>query len=433
MKKILDKIKKKDISICVVGLGYVGLPLCLRMIKKKINVFGVDNDNKKIEYLKKGKSYISDIKDSELKYFRSNKSKISTNYDIIKDCHVVIVCLPTPLRDNKPDMSYLEKSFKEISKFLKKNQIIILESTVYPGATKYLTKYFSKKFVIGKEIFIGYSPERENPGDINFSYDKTPKIVSGISKQCKILVKTIYKNFINKVILVDTVKVAEMSKLLENTYRSVNISLVNELKIICEKLEIDVHNVIEAASTKNFGYQKFVPGPGIGGHCIPIDPFYLSWVSKKNGYDPKFIRAAGEISKFVPKWIVNKITDFFKNKNLRLAKVLIIGISYKPDVGDDRESPAFDIMSYFSKKKIKYDFYDPYFKELRVGRKNQISLKRININQNNLKKYDASIIITDHNKVDYNLIYKNSKFIFDCRARYKKIKRYSKDKKIIYC
>lgn len=433
MREILNKIRKKKIAICVVGLGYVGLPLCLRMIKRKINVYGIDSDIKKIEYLKKGKSYISDIKNNELKYFKSNKSKVSTNYDIIKDCEVVIVCLPTPLRDNKPDMSYLENSYKALSKVLTKNKIIILESTVYPGATKYLTKYFLKKYVIGKEIFIGYSPERENPGDINFSYNKTPKIVSGISEKCKILVKSIYKNFINKVILVDSVEVAEMSKLLENTYRSVNISLVNELKIICERLQMDVHSVIEAASTKNFGYQKFVPGPGIGGHCIPIDPFYLSWVSKKKGYDPKFIRAAGEISSFVPKWIVNKIIDFFINKNLRLTKVLMIGISYKPDVGDDRESPAFDIMKYFSKKNIKYDFYDPYFKELRVGRKNRISLKRVNLNKNNLKKYDASIIITDHKKVDYSLIYKNSKFIFDCRARYKKIKRYSKDRKIIYC
>jgi len=433
MKEILKKIDKNKQTICVVGLGYVGLPLCLRMIKRKINVFGVDNDIKKIKCLKNGKSYISDIKDSELKYFKNNKSKISTNYNIIKECDVVIVCLPTPLHGNKPDMSYLENSYKAISKVLSKNKVIILESTVYPGATNQLTKYFSKKLKIGKDIFIGYSPERENPGDTNFSYDRTPKIVSGITEKCKILVKNIYKNFINKVILVDTVEIAEMSKLLENTYRSVNISLVNELKIICERLEIDVHNVIEAASTKNFGYQKFVPGPGIGGHCIPIDPFYLSWISKKNGYDPKFIRAAGEISSFVPKWIVKKITNFFNNKNLKLAKVLIIGISYKPNVGDDRESPAFDIMKFFSKKKIKYDFYDPYFNKLRIGRKNQISLKRITLNQNNLKKYDASIIITDHDKVDYDLIFKNSKFIFDCRARYKKIKRYSEDKKIIYC
>jgi len=433
MKEILNKIRKKKIAICVVGLGYVGLPLCLRMIKRKIKVFGIDSDTKKIEYLKKGKSYISDIKGSELKYFKTNKSRVTTNYDIIKDCEVVIVCLPTPLRDNKPDMSYLENSYKAISKVLTKNKIIILESTVYPGATKYLTKYFSKKYVIGKDIFIGYSPERENPGDKNFSYDKTPKIVSGISRKCKILAKTIYKNFIKKVVLVDSVEIAELSKLLENTYRSVNISLVNEIKIICERLNIDVHKVIEAASTKNFGYQKFVPGPGIGGHCIPIDPLYLSWVSKKHGYDPKFIRAAGEISYFIPKWIVNKITDFFKNKDLKLARVLIIGISYKPNVGDDRESPAFDIMKYFTKKNIKYDFYDPYFNNLRIGRKNKVLLKRINLNQNNIKKYDASIIITDHKKVDYDLIFKNSKFIFDCRARYKKIKRYSEDKKIIYC
>ena len=433
MRELLKKIKQNKHVVGVIGLGYVGLPLCLRMIKRKIKVIGVDNDIKKINSLRNSKSYISDIKDRELKYFKSNRQKISSKYKILKECDVVIICLPTPLLNNKPDMSYLEKSYKAIAKTLKKNKVIILESTVYPGATKKMISFFSKKLKIGKDIFVGYSPERENPGDINFTYDKTPKIASGMTEKCRILVKNIYRKFINKIVIVKTIEVAEMSKLLENTYRSVNISLVNELKIICEKLKIDVHDVIDAASTKNFGYQKFVPGPGIGGHCIPIDPFYLSWVSKKNGYDSKFIRAAGEISSYVPNWIINKISNFFKSKKLKLAKILIIGISYKPNVGDDRESPAFEIMKYLSKMGVKYDFYDPYFDELRIGRKNQFSLKRIVLNQNNLKKYDASIIVTDHNKIDYNLIFKNSKFIFDCRARYKKIKKYSEDKKIIYC
>lgn len=433
MQTLLNKIYYKKHTIGVIGLGYVGLPLCLRIIKNKIKIVGVDIDINKVNNLKNGKSYISDIKNNKLNYFKKNKHVISTNYEILKKADIIIICLPTPLKNNLPDLSFLEKAFFQIKKILKKKHVIILESTVYPGVTRNLSKSYYKKFKVGKEIFIGYSPERENPGDKSFSYDKTPKLISGLTENCKKVVMKIYDGFTKNIVMVNSIEVAEMSKLLENTYRSVNISLVNEIKIICQKLEIDVYDVINAAATKNFGFQKFVPGPGVGGHCIPIDPFYLSWIAKKKGYHSKFIRAAGEISKYIPIQIVHNIFQIMKKKKLPIKKILLIGVSYKPDVGDDRESPAFEIMNILKRKKVMFDYYDPYFDKLKIGRKNKMSLINIDFKPANIKKYDASLIITDHDIVNYDTIFKNSKIIFDCRGRYKKYKKLKNSNKIIYC
>ena len=433
MQKLLKKISQKKHAIGVIGLGYVGLPLCLRIIKKKIKVLGVDIDEDKIRNLKNGKSYISDINNNKLSYFKKNQNILSTKYEILKNVDIIIICLPTPLKNNLPDLSFLEKAFHEIKKIINKNQVIILESTVYPGVTRNLSNSILKKFKAGKNIFIGYSPERENPGDKTFSYNKTPKLISGLSDNCKKVVNKIYTGFTKNVVLVDSIEVAEMSKLLENTYRSVNISLVNEIKIICQKLKIDVYDVINAAATKNFGFQKFVPGPGVGGHCIPIDPFYLSWIAKKNGYHSKFIRAAGEISKYVPIQIVQKIFKTVKLKKIHLNKILLIGVSYKQNVGDDRESPAFEIMNILKKRKIIFDYYDPYFEKLKIGRKNKVSLRKINFKAENIKKYDATLIITDHDNINYDTIFNNSNIIFDCRGRFKRYKKLKDNKKIIYC
>ena len=433
MQKLLKKISQKKHAIGVIGLGYVGLPLCLRIIKKKIKVFGVDIDEDKIRNLKNGKSYISDINNNELSYFKKNQNILSTKYEILKNVDIIIICLPTPLKNNLPDLSFLEKAFHEIKKIINKNQVIILESTVYPGVTRNLSNSILKKFKTDKNIFIGYSPERENPGDKTFSYNKTPKLISGLSENCKKVVNKIYSGFTKNVVLVETIEVAEMSKLLENTYRSVNISLVNEIKMICQKLNIDVYDVINAAATKNFGFQKFVPGPGVGGHCIPIDPFYLSWIAKKNGYHSKFIRAAGEISKYVPIQICQRIFKTFKLRKIHFKKILIIGISYKQNVGDDRESPAFEIMKVLKKRKIIFDYYDPYFEKLKIGRKNKVSLRKINFKPKIIKKYDATLIITDHDNINYNMIFNNSNIIFDCRGRFKRYKKLKDNKKIIYC
>ncbi len=349
INSLLKKIKSKKYNIGVIGLGYVGLPLVNRFLKSKnIKVFGVDNDKKKINLLKNG---VSPIKSIKISYFKNFKNRISDDYSIINLVDVVIICLPTPLKSNRtPDLKYLEICFKNLSKIDLNGKIIILESTVYPGVTKkFASQLISKNssYKIGKNIFFGYSPERENPGDKNFSYQTTPKVVSGYSDICLNLMQNIYKIISKKVFSTNTLEEAETSKLLENLYRSINIGLVNEMKLICNKLKIDVHKVIDTAATKNFGFQKFIPGPGLGGHCIPIDPYYLSWISKKKGYVPKMLESAASINNNMPKLIINKILKYFKKK----PKILIFGISYKKNIDDDRESPSFEFMKILKKKK----------------------------------------------------------------------------------
>ena len=430
-KNVIEKIKKKIIqkkfSVGVVGLGYVGLPICARFIKANIKVLGVDNDIKKIKSLKKGNSYIQNDNLKDFNYFKRYKNQVSNNYKILKNCDVILICLPTPLKNLKPDMSYVFNCVSRINKIIKPYQVLILESTVYPGATDRIVEMIkSKKLKIGRNIFVGYSPERENPGDKNFSYTKTPKVISGFTKNCEVLIKKIYSPIVKKIVVAKNVKDAELSKLLENMYRAVNIGLVNELKIICDKLKIDIFDVIELAATKNFGFQKFLPGPGLGGHCIPIDPYYLSWISKKNGYEPKFISIAGKINRSIPNWIIKTMINKLGSKKL---KILILGVSYKKNVEDDRESPTFSIMKILKLKKIRFEYNDPYFSKLRKSREFNFKKKSITLSKNNLKKFNAVLLITDHDSYDYSFIAKNSKFIFDTRGRYKKYNF----KNIVYC
>jgi UDP-N-acetyl-D-glucosamine dehydrogenase len=422
---LLEKTKSKKYNIGVIGLGYVGLPLVKRfLVSKNIKVFGVDNDIKKISLLKKGFSPIKSIK---INYFKEFKKRISAEYKILESVDVIIICLPTPLKSDKtPDLKYLENCYKNLFKIDLKNKLIILESTVYPGVTKNFADLLISKnldYKIGKNIFFGYSPERENPGDKSFSYQTTPKVVSGYSDECLKLMQNIYKIISNKVFSTNTLEEAETSKLLENLYRSINIALVNEMKLICDKLKIDVHKVIETAATKNFGFQKFIPGPGLGGHCIPIDPYYLSWISKKKGYVPQMLKSAAKINDNMPRLIIKKILKYFKSK----PKILIFGISYKKNVDDDRESPSFEFMKILKKENIYFDFIDPYFSKIRKGRKILIEKKSIKLNKKNSKHYDCAIIVTDHDKFNYNFIKKNFKYIFDTRGVFLRKKIFSQN------
>ncbi len=411
------KILQKKFTLGVIGLGYVGLPIANRFIKKGIKVFALEQDLKKVNKLKKGYNYINNKSLKNFNYFKKNKRNISNKYSILKNCDVILICLPTPLKNKKPDMSFIYNCGKRLKKILKMHQLIILESTVFPGATiNFSKKFLSKGHILGKNIYLGYSPERENPGDQTFSYKRTPKIISGYSLKCLKLTEKVYSHIAKKTVKAKSLASAETSKLLENLYRSVNIGLVNELKIICDRLKIDVLEVIRLASTKNFGFQKFVPGPGLGGHCIPIDPFYLSWASKRKGYDPKFIRLAGELNSSMPKWVVKKMLRNIKIKN---PSILLLGVSYKKNVDDDRESPAFKIMKLLKEKNIRFQYNDPYFPILRKGRNLKFSKKSILLNKKNLKKFDAILVVTDHDLYDYKFIYENSKKIFDARGVYK--------------
>ena len=423
---LFKKIKIKKYSVGVIGLGYVGLPLVKRFIKagnKKI--FGVDNDKKKINLLLKGKSPIESI---NIDYFKKNKDKISSNYKILNKADVIIICLPTPLKfKNKPDLKYLDDCYKYLSKINIEKKIIILESTVYPGVTREFANRIilnNSRLEIGKNIFFGYSPERENPGDKSFTYQKTPKVISGYTKKCLNLTRGIYSLVAKKTYPCNTLEEAETSKLLENLYRSINIGLANEMKLICDKLNINVHSVIDSAATKNFGFQKFTPGPGLGGHCIPIDPYYLSWVSEKKGYEPKLLKSAAKINNSMPKIITEKILSYFKKSK---PKILIFGVSYKKNVDDDRESPSFEFMKIFKKKKIKFDYYDPFFPKIKKGRKISSVKKSIKLNTKNSKKYDCCLIITDHDIYDYKFIKKNFKYVFDTRGVFFRKKMISKN------
>ena len=428
MKKLLlSKFKNKKFIVGIVGLGYVGLPICERFSRVGVEVIGVDNNSSKINTLKRGSSYIKSSKLKNFNYFNKNKKNLSTNYKILTKCDAILICLPTPLKNYRPDMSYVFNCAKKLKKIIKPYQLIVLESTVYPGATNDLINIIKqKKLNIGSNFFVGYSPERENPGDKSFSYKKTPKVISGFSKYCLILMDALYKHITFKRVKSEDLKSAELSKLLENLYRSVNIGLINELKIICEYLKIDIFKVIDLAATKNFGFQKFLPGPGLGGHCIPIDPYYLSWISKKKGYDPKFIPLEGKINTMMPLWVVNKMLSSLKSLK---QKILILGVAYKKNVDDDRESPSFEIMKILKKKKVNFEYNDPYFDKIRKGRQNKINKKSIILNKNNLKKFSAVLLVTDHDKYDYKFIAQNSKIIFDTRGVYKKFAF----KNIVYC
>ena len=419
--KIIHQIKQKKLSIAVIGLGYVGLPLCMRFIQAGLKVYGIDVDKKKIELLRKGKSYINDLKINKLNYFKKNKNNLSHKFDIIKNAEIIIVALPTPLKKNfKPEMKYLNNCISILKEYDLFRKIIILESTVYPGATE---KYFknlltNKDLKTGKDIFLGYSPERENPGDNLFTYKKTPKVISGKTLACKKVIKAIYAHIVKKIHVAESIKIAELSKLLENTYRSINIGFINEFKIMADKINLNVWDVIKAAKTKNFGFVTYFPGPGIGGHCIPIDPFYLDWAIKKKNYNSKFINASKRINKEVLDWTIYKIKKLFKNKEVLKTDLLFLGITYKKNTNDIRESPSLKLFYKLYDINPKIKFHDPYIDKIEIIKnKKKFYIKSLKKFQKNLSK-STVIIGTNHDIYNYKKILKNSKFIIDTRGAY---------------
>ncbi len=417
MHELEKKIRARKAVIGVIGLGYVGLPLASNFTRKGYRVIGFDIDKVKVKKVNKQINYIKNV---DLKKYKK-KILATSKFNKISLCDIIIITVPTPLKKNFiPDLSFIKNSVKSILPFLKKNQLISLESTSYPGTTEdEITKKIKNKHV-GKDIFICYSPEREDPGNRYFKTKDIPKIISGQTSNCLKIGKIFYGIFFKSLVPVSSTKTAEFTKLLENIYRSVNIGLVNEMKIISKFMNINIHEAIRAASTKPFGFRPFDPGPGMGGHCIPIDPFYMSWKSKQLGYDPQFIKQAGNINTIMPKWIVSNVEKNFKLKkiNIRNSKLLIIGIAYKKNIDDDRESPAYEIIKILEKKGAKISYHDPLIKKLNFKSITK-NLKSISLRQKNLKKFDASIIVTDHDIINYSHIRKYSKIIFDCRNRFK--------------
>ena len=407
--ELSTKIFNKKTQIAIIGLGYVGLPLALQFSKNKFNVTGFDIDEIKINKLNKAKSYIKHISDKEIKNYKK-RIFFTSDFKKISFCDVIILCLPTPVTKNfKPDLSFIKKTMLKIKKYLCKGQILILESSTYPGSTKQILTPYLNKFELGINFFLGYSPEREDPNNKKFKLVNIPKICSGYSNNCLNITVQIYKKIIKKTIKVSNIETAEFVKLYENIYRSVNIGLVNELKMVSNKLKLNIYEIIKAASTKPFGFQAFYPGPGVGGHCIPVDPYYLSWIAKKNNIKTNLIYHAGKINSNMPRWVVSEIL-----KRKKIKKVLIVGVAYKKDLDDTREAPAIDFIKILRKKKISVSYHDPNVKFLK-SRNLKNTLNSKNLNSNELKKYDCVIIVTNHSNINYDLIKKNSKLIIDTR------------------
>jgi len=421
------KIKKREARIGIIGLGYVGLPLVKTFLNKGFKVIGFDTDDRKVALLNQGKSYIKHVTGKDLKPFLLKKIFQATkDFRTLADVDVIIICVPTPLDAHKnPDLSFVLKTTRVISENLRKGQLIVLESTTYPGTTEeeMLPILEAKGREVGRDFYLAYSPERENPGDKVYTTSKIPKIVGGVTPSCKRITKTLYDQIVVKTIPVSSPRVAEASKLLENIFRSVNIALVNEMKMIFERMDIDIWEVVEAASTKPFGFMPFFPGPGYGGHCIPVDPFYLAWKAKEVDYPTKFIELAGEINTLMPYYVVSKTIEALneRGKSIKGARILVLGIAYKKDIDDQRESPSLKIISLLQKKGAIVSYNDPYVPQS-FGHRDYpgLKLKSVRLSEKKLKEFNAVVIATDHSRYDYEWIVKNSFLVIDTRNAIKK-------------
>ena len=421
-KFLKNKIISKEAKIAVIGLGYVGLPIFLNFLKKNFYVIGIDSDKKKIDLLNKGKSYIKHIKLKKI--LKIKKLSFSSKFSDVKNSDIIIICLPTPLKKNfTPEMKYLRQSAKFLRNNIKKGQALILESTTYPGTTEeiYEPVIKSLNYNIGEEFFNVFSRKRD-PGNKKFNIANTTKIVSGKTKNCIEIANLIYSSICKKIHSVPNIPTAEMTKLYENIFRSINIGLANEMKIILEKFNIDIYKVINAAKTKPFGFMPFYPGPGLGGHCIPIDPFLLSWKAKKKGLNTKFIKLSGVINRSMPLRVCKKAFKILKDNKIKNNKILILGLSYKKNIDDIRESPALEIIKILKNKKFKVDYSDPYFKQIPIMRNYKLNLKNKIIKPSSLKAYAAVILVTDHDNFNYKLIKKYSNIIIDTRGKFKNSK-----------
>jgi len=422
-EKLIEKIKDKTAVIGVIGLGYVGLPLAREFLKADYKVIGFDIDEQKVSKINKGISYIKHINNDFIKnYVNCSKFFATSDFSKLIEVEIILICVPTPLGIHyEPDLQYIKNSCKEILRYLKQGHVIILESTTYPGTTEeeILPILHKNKdgLQIGIDYFLGYSPEREDPGNKEYVTYMIPKIVSGVTESCCNVIKTFYSQIVKKVYPVSSPKIAEAAKLLENIYRAVNIALVNELKVLFYKMNIDIWEVIEAAKTKPFGFQAFYPGPGLGGHCIPIDPFYLTWKAREYDFHTRFIELAGEINNSMPEYVINRTIQALNSngKSINGAKVLILGIAYKPDVDDMRESPSLKLIDLFIRENAQVDFNDPFIEVIPPTRKYNFKLKSVDLTTQNLRRYDAVILSTNHSQYDYKLIYENSKLIIDTR------------------
>jgi UDP-N-acetyl-D-glucosamine dehydrogenase len=422
--KLQRLLTDRTAHAAIIGLGYVGLPLAMAVARGGLRVTGFDVDHTKPPVLNAGKSYIGAVSDSELAEHVGSKTFDATHdFSRLKDCDVIVICVPTPLdRHREPDLSYIEASGRQIAETLRPGQLVVLESTTYPGTTREVLKPILEKtgLVCGKDFFLGFSPEREDPGNASFGTTTIPKVVAGLGPDASRMVETFYAAAVKQVVPVSSPDVAEAVKITENVFRAVNIALVNELKVIFSAMGIDVWEVIDAAKTKPFGFMPFYPGPGLGGHCIPIDPFYLTWKSREFDLPTRFIELAGEINIAMPRYVVEKLAltlDSRHQKALTGARILVLGLSYKKNIPDIRESPTFKLFELLEQRGAVVDYHDPIVTEIPKTREHgdYTGRKSIKLDAKALSIYDAVLISTDHDAVDYQTIARHSKLVVDTR------------------
>ncbi|GMU90934.1 MAG: nucleotide sugar dehydrogenase [Chlorobiota bacterium] len=437
---LLSKIEKKQHIVGIIGLGYVGLPLALEFVSKGIKTIGFDIDDSKIPVLNSGKSYIKHIASERIKSaVDTGLFEATSDFSRLPEADAVIIAVPTPLNKHRePDLSYVENSAKVAAQYLRPGQLVVLESSTYPGTTDEillpLMEEAAKKFedhtsniiphtsACGRSFFLAFSPEREDPNNPNFNTATIPKVVGGITPACLEVAKAVYDQIIVKTVPVSSPRAAEATKLLENIYRAVNIALVNELKMVFDKMNIDVWEVIDAAATKPFGFNAFYPGPGLGGHCIPIDPFYLTWKARQYDVSTRFIELAGEVNTYQPYYVVERCLELLNQhkKTLNGAKVLILGAAYKKDIDDMRESPSLKLISLFRAMGASVDYNDPFIPKLPPTRKYKYEMSSVDLTPENLAAYDLVLLSTDHSNYDYKFIAEHTRLIVDTRNAFEK-------------
>jgi UDP-N-acetyl-D-glucosamine dehydrogenase len=424
---LMSKIKDKSAAVGVIGLGYVGLPLVLAFEKAGFRVTGFDVDEEKVDLLNKGKSYIKHIPGERIKGLVERRNfRATKDFSLLSDADCIIICVPTPLnKQREPDLSYVFNTTRTIANHLKKGQLISLESTTYPGTTDEDMRAILEAtgLTAGRDFYLAFSPEREDPNNKNFSTSTIPKVVGGYTDACLTHANALYSSIVEKTVTVSSTKAAEATKLLENIYRAVNIALVNELKILFDRMGIDVCEVIDAAKTKPFGFQAFYPGPGLGGHCIPIDPFYLTWKAREYDFHTKFIELAGEINTSMPYYVIDKVVHALnqRGKSIKSSRVLVLGLAYKKDIDDTRESPSLKLVELLMQNGADVDYNDPYIPQTRKMRKYDFKKSSVTLTQETLKQYDCVVIATDHTSYDYELIVNNAALVVDTRNATRKI------------
>lgn len=423
-QKLIEVLNLKRATIGILGLGYVGQPLMLRYSSLGYKVIGFDIDAEKINQLSQGYSRIEHISNEKVSQEIARGLEVTEDFSRVAECDALILCVPTPLNKyREPDMSFVINTADMIKPYLRQGQVVSLESTTYPGTTEELMQPRLEEYglVVGDTIFLVYSPEREDPGNPNFETRTIPKVVGGQTELCKQAGIALYEQAIDQIVPVSSTKAAELTKLLENIHRAVNIGLVNEMKIVAERMGIDIFEVIDAAKTKPFGFTAYYPGPGLGGHCIPIDPFYLTWKAREYGLNTRFIELSGEVNRAMPEYVLSKLMDGLnqRSKSLKGSKILVLGIAYKKNVDDMRESPSVEVLDMIRRKGATVEYSDPHVSNFPGFKDYPFKLSSVSITKENLSSYDAVVIATDHDKFDYSFLLEHSSLIIDTRGRFR--------------